>query len=101
LNTKLIKRVLGDPQAATLKRLKKRVSKINALADIYKKMPDAKLREQTGLLKKRLEKGASLDSILEEAFALVREASRPVKARRWWRRWRCTLTLWRAKARTW
>ena len=66
---------MGDPQAATLKRFKKRVNNVNALADIYKKMSDAKLREQTDLLKKRLEKGASLDSILEEAFALVREAS--------------------------
>jgi preprotein translocase subunit SecA len=55
--------------------MRKRVKKINDLAPIYKKMSDAKLREQTNLLKKRLEKGASLDSLLEEAFALVREAS--------------------------
>src|SRR5438105_826946 len=75
MNTKLLKRVLGDPQAATVKRMKKRVNKVNALADIYKKMPDAKLGEQTKLLKHRLEKGASLDDLLEEAFALVREAS--------------------------
>ncbi len=72
---KLMKRILGDPQAATLKRMRRRVEKINALAHIYQKMSDAKLREQTKLLRTRLEKGASLDSLLEEAFALVREAA--------------------------
>lgn len=75
INTKLIKRVLGDPQAATIKRLKKRVNKINALSDTYKKMSDAKLKAQTKVFKDRLEKGESLDAILNEAFAVVREAA--------------------------
>jgi preprotein translocase subunit SecA len=66
--------VLGDPQAATIKRLKKRVAKINDLADRYKKMSDKQLREQTDVLKKRLEK-ESLNDILPDAFALVREAA--------------------------
>ncbi len=74
-NTKLLKRVLGDPQAATIKRMKKRVKKINALADTYKKMSDAKLKDQTTVLKKRLEKGETLDNILNDAFAVVREAA--------------------------
>lgn len=66
---------MGDPQAATLKWMRRRVEKINALSDTYKKMSDSKLREQTKLFKERLEKGASLDSILEEAFGTVREAA--------------------------
>jgi preprotein translocase subunit SecA len=75
LNTKLLKRVLGDPQAATIKRMRKRVKKINELADKYTKMSDAKLKEQTAVLKKRLEKGETLDGILNDAFAVVREAA--------------------------
>jgi preprotein translocase subunit SecA len=74
INTKVLKRVLGDPQAATVKRLRKRAEKINELADKYKKMSDKQLREQTAVLKKRLEK-ESVDDILADAFALVREAS--------------------------
>ena len=71
---KVIKRVLGDPQAKTIKRLRKRVNEVNALADKYKKLSDTKLRDQTGVLKKRLEK-ESLDAILPDAFAVVREAA--------------------------
>jgi preprotein translocase subunit SecA len=74
-NTKLLKRVLGDPQAATIKRLKKRVKKINDLGNKYKKMSDKALKEQTDVLKKRLEKGESLDALLHDAFAVVREAA--------------------------
>ncbi|HSH55523.1 MAG TPA: preprotein translocase subunit SecA [Candidatus Limnocylindrales bacterium] len=70
----VFKKVLGDPQARTVKRLQKRVKDINALADTYKKMSDTKLKEQTKALKKRLEK-ESLDKILPDAFAVVREAA--------------------------
>jgi preprotein translocase subunit SecA len=72
---KVIKRVLGDPQVKTLKRLKKRVKDINALEDKYKKLSDSKLKAQTDELKKRLEK-ESLDKILPDAFAIVRETAR-------------------------
>lgn len=74
VKNKLVKRVLGDPQIRTLKRLKKRVKDINSLSDKYKKMSDKKLAEQTDVLKKRLEK-ESLDKILPDAFAVVREAA--------------------------
>ena len=75
MNTKFLKKILGDPQNATLKRLRKRVKEVNALADKYKKLSDAKLRAQTGEFKKRLEQGESLDKILPDAFAVVREAA--------------------------
>lgn len=74
-STKPLKRVLGDPQASTIKRLRKRVNEVNALADKYKKMSDAQLKKQTDEFKKRLEKGQSLDKLLPEAFATVREAA--------------------------
>jgi preprotein translocase subunit SecA len=71
---KVLKRVLGDPQAKTIKRLRKRVRDINELESKYKKLTDAQLQAQTEKLKKRLEK-ESLDKILPDAFAVVREAS--------------------------
>lgn len=67
-------KILGDPQARTVKRLKKRVKLVNALSDKYKKMTDKQLREQTDVLKKRLKK-QSLDTIMPDAFAIVREAA--------------------------
>jgi preprotein translocase subunit SecA len=82
MNTKILKRVLGDPQAATVKRMRKRARKVNELASKYQKMTDKKLKEQTDVLKKRLEKGESLDDILNDAFAVVREvATRTLKQR--------------------
>lgn len=78
---KVLKKVLGDPQARKLKRLKKRVISINKLEPTYKKMSDKKLAEQTKELKKRLEK-SSLDAILPDAFALVRETSRRILGQR-------------------
>lgn len=71
---KILKRVLGDPQARTLKRLKKRVKEINQLADVYSKMSDKELKAQTENLQKRLVK-ESLDKILPDSFALVREVA--------------------------
>jgi len=70
----LVKKLLGDPQARTVKRLKKRVREVNALADKYKAMSDEKLQEQTEVLKKRLKK-ETLDKILPDAFAVMREAA--------------------------
>lgn len=72
----VLQKVFGDPQARVVKRLKKRVGAINDLADTYKKMSDTELKKQTVLLKKKLEnKKTTLDDILPDAFALVREAS--------------------------
>ena len=71
---KVFKKVLGDPQAKTVKLLAKRVKDINALADKYKKLSDKKLKEQTNVLKDRLKK-ESLDKIMPDAFAVVREAA--------------------------
>ncbi len=70
----MFKKVLGDPQAKTVKRLAKRVKDINALGDKYKKLSDKKLKEQTNVLKDRLKK-ESLDKIMPDAFAVVREAA--------------------------
>jgi preprotein translocase subunit SecA len=70
----VFKKILGDPQAKTVKRLRKRVKLVNERADKYKKLTDKQLREQTDVLKKRLKK-ESLDTLLPDAFAVVREAA--------------------------
>lgn len=78
---KILKRVLGDPQAKTLKRMRKRVRDINNLAPKYEKMSAKELRAQTDKLIVRHKK-ESLDKLLPEAFALVREAAtRTIKQR--------------------
>ncbi len=71
----VFKKILGDPQAKTVKRLRKRVKLINAQADKYTKMSDRQLKAQTAELKKRLANKKSLDDILPDAFAVVREAA--------------------------
>lgn len=65
---------MGDPQAKTVKRLKKRVADINALGNKYKKLTDKQLKAQSDVLRGRLAK-ESLDKILPDAFAVVREAA--------------------------
>ncbi len=78
---KILKRVLGDPQAKTVKRMRKRVREINALAPKYEKMNAKDLRAQTDKFQTRLKK-ESLDKLLPEAFAVVREAAtRTIKQR--------------------
>ena len=70
----VFKKILGDPQAKAIKRLKKRVKAINELAPKYQKMPDAQLKKQTDILRSRLEE-ESLEAILPDAFAVVRETA--------------------------
>ncbi len=73
---KALTKVFGDPQKRAIKKLEKRARAINDLSAKYKKMSDKQLREQTDVLKKRLDKkGVTLDDLLPDAFALVREAS--------------------------
>ena len=68
-------KIFGDPQAKIIRRLRKKVRQVNALADDYKKMKDPQLKKQTAELRKKLKDGKSLDDILPDAFAVVREAS--------------------------
>ena len=69
-------KIFGDPQAKTIRRLHKKVVVVNALEEKYKKFSKTDLKKQTEVLKKRLQKkGETLDTILPDAFALVREAS--------------------------
>ena len=74
----IIKKVFGTSHEREIKRLRPRVLRINALEEKWKALSDAELRGKTAEFRARLEKGETLDAILEEAFATVREASRRV-----------------------
>jgi preprotein translocase subunit SecA len=71
----LVKKVVGDPTERALNRYRETVDKINALEPAMKQLSDAELRAKTDEFRKRLADGAELDSLLVEAFAVVREAS--------------------------
>ncbi|MEO0533136.1 MAG: preprotein translocase subunit SecA [Cyanobacteria bacterium P01_A01_bin.123] len=70
----MLKNLLGDPNARKLKRYKPDVVEINLLEEEIKPLSDAELTGKTAEFKRRLENGESLDDILPEAFAVVREA---------------------------
>ena len=76
---KALSKIFGDPQKKILKRLQKQVDVINGLSEKYEKMSDKELQAQTEALKKRLtKKNVTLDTILPDAFAVVREAAKRV-----------------------
>ena len=78
----LIKKIFGDPNAKELKNIQPIVDKINSLEPEMEKMSSANLQAKTGEFKLRLQKGETLDDILPEAFAVVREASKRVTGMR-------------------
>ena len=73
-----IKRFLGDNNESEIRRMRGIVEKINALEPQLKQLSDGSLYGKTSDFKDRIANGESLDSILPEAFATVREASRRV-----------------------
>lgn len=76
--TSIVRKVLGSKNERELKRMRKVVDKINGLEESFAALDDAGLRAKTDDFHQRIEKGESLDSILPEAFATVREASKRV-----------------------
>ncbi|MDH2999010.1 preprotein translocase subunit SecA [Pasteurellaceae bacterium LFhippo2] len=76
--TKLMTAIFGSSNDRTLRRLRKRVAQINRLEPEFEKLTDEELQAKTAEFKQRLADGASLDSLLHEAFATVREASKRV-----------------------
>ena len=59
----------------SLKKLDKQAAKVEALAEKYEKMSDDELKKQTDILKERYKNGETLDDLLPDAFAVVREAA--------------------------
>ncbi len=76
--TKLLTKVIGSRNDRTLRRLRKIVKEINNYEPEFETLSDEELKAKTEEFRLRLEKGDSLDSLLPEAFATVREASKRV-----------------------
>lgn len=74
----LVKKIFGDSNEREVKKMFKRVEKINALEPTVAALSDEQLRAKTEDFKNRLAQGETLDDILNEAFAVVREASKRV-----------------------
>jgi preprotein translocase subunit SecA len=73
---KILTKIFGDPQKKVLKRLQKKVEEINALAEKFAKLDDEKLKAEFTKLQTKVQKGSkTLDEVLPEVFAIVREAS--------------------------
>jgi len=74
----LLAKVIGTQNDREIKRLRPVVTEITALEPTIQKLTDEQLREKTVEFRKRVADGASLDDLLIEAFAVVREAGRRV-----------------------
>ncbi len=71
----LLSWLFGSDNARSIKKLKKIADEVVALEEQYKAMTDDELKNQTNILKQELKNGKTLDDILPNAYAVVREAS--------------------------
>ncbi|MFN3417001.1 MAG: preprotein translocase subunit SecA [Caldimonas sp.] len=75
---KLLTQIFGSRNDRLLKQYRRVVERINALEPQFEALDDAALQAKTGEFRQRLAQGATLDDLLPEAFAVVREASKRV-----------------------
>ncbi len=78
----LVTKVFGSYSDRQIKKIKPLLAQVNALSDKYKAMSDADMRGQTDIFRKRLASTETLDDLLPEAFACVREASDRILGKR-------------------
>ncbi len=76
--TKILSKIIGTKNERELRKLKPIVARINELEPKIKKLSDQELARKTIEFKERLERGETLDDLLPEAFAVVRETARRV-----------------------
>ena len=74
----IIKKIFGTPHERAVRKMKPMVRKINDLEPEIEKLSDAKLQAKTAEFRERIDNGESLDKLLFESFAVVREASKRV-----------------------
>ena len=74
----LFSKIFGSSSDRAIKKNRSQVDEVMALEDSYSKLSDEELKDNTNKLKERLKGGETLDDILPEAFATVREASKRV-----------------------
>ena len=75
---KLLTQIFGSRNDRLLKSYRRTAQQINALEPAFEALDDAALRAKTDEFRERLGKGETLDQLLPEAFAAVREASKRV-----------------------
>ncbi|MFT6255049.1 MAG: preprotein translocase subunit SecA, partial [Granulosicoccus sp.] len=73
---KLIRKVFGSKNKREIKRMGKLVDKVNRLEDDLSTLNDEQLKAKTAEFRQRLSEGQTLESLIPEAFAVVREASK-------------------------
>jgi preprotein translocase subunit SecA len=76
--SKLVTKIVGTRNDRTIKKMRKVVNTINALEPEYEKLSAEEIKAKAGEFRERVEKGETLEAILPEAFAVVREASKRV-----------------------
>jgi preprotein translocase subunit SecA len=76
--TNFLTKIFGSRNDRLLKQYRRTVEQINALEPKFEQLSDDQLRAQTDALRSRVQQGESLDDVLPEAFAVVREASKRV-----------------------
>ena len=76
--TKIFTKIFGSRNDRTIKNLRKTVALINALEGQLESLSDEELKAKTAEFRERYDNGTSLDDLLPEAFAVVREASKRV-----------------------
>lgn len=74
----LLKKLFGTKNDREVKRIRKIVAEINGLEPDMEKLTDEQLKGKTAEFRERISQGETLDDILVEAFAVVREASKRV-----------------------
>ena len=75
---KLLTKIVGSRNDRTIKKLRKIVNQINALEPAFESLSDEELKAKTAEFRERLDNGVTLDELMPEAFATVREASKRV-----------------------
>ena len=73
-----LKKLFGDTSSKEIRKIMPLVEKIESMEEEYKALSDAELQAKTPWLKSRLAAGETLDDILPDAFAAMREADRRV-----------------------
>jgi len=74
----VVQKVFGTHSEREIKRIEGLVNKIESLRDSMMALSDEQLKDKTGEFKKRLQEGETLDDLLPEAYAVVREAARRI-----------------------
>ena len=78
----MLKKIFGSKNEREIRRIRSIVARINELEDSVKAIPDEAFPARTAAFRERLASGETLDALLPEAFATIREAARRVRGER-------------------